>query len=291
MSAAFDPEIARRRQRIRQAGRRLGQARIAAWMLLMLLPISFAVPALVRRVDLQPSNAWTYLGWELQVLGYAAVVVLWLAALLVAICRWLRRRALRRQLSALSPVQQAELLLPLRAERAGDTRQLVEPLIRQLGVHASEVAPAASPAGRGTGAAPTEDGNDGREAQEPRSRRIGPSSSRSAGRLLACAAMRALRAAVIIAPLYVLVAVPLLPLSETFLLGIPGTGWCVYTFHAGSSQSPGSYWIRGVRYPPHGFARWQQDHYHMIGHERYTHFTLRLGKGVWGVARMESLWW
>src|SRR3712207_5966336 len=56
--------------------------------------------------------------------------------------RWLRRRQLRRQLAPLPPAERATVLLPLRQDRSGDTRRLVEPLIRDLCPHAQEVTPA-----------------------------------------------------------------------------------------------------------------------------------------------------
>jgi hypothetical protein len=62
--------------------------------------------------------------------------------------RGARRRALLRKLECLPPEQQAAVLAPLRAETAGDTRQLIEPLLRDLGLP-TELTPATTPEGTG----------------------------------------------------------------------------------------------------------------------------------------------
>lgn len=59
-----------------------------------------------------------------------------------------KRDELARALSQLPAEQRAKVLLPLRDARHGDTRKIVLPLLRDLGIPA-EVAPAAEPAGRG----------------------------------------------------------------------------------------------------------------------------------------------
>jgi len=75
-----------------------------------------------------------------------------------------RARDLRKEMAALSPDQQAEVLLPLRQSASGDTRKIVEPLIHDLRVLAPrEVVPAAAPAGQGREIAPS--GENRNEAQ------------------------------------------------------------------------------------------------------------------------------
>jgi hypothetical protein len=67
--------------------------------------------------------------------------------------RRLRRAQLRRKISALPTDRVSEVLLPLQAEM-GDTRKLVEPLIRELGA-GSEMVPASPPQGGGDEPAPS----------------------------------------------------------------------------------------------------------------------------------------
>jgi hypothetical protein len=69
-----------------------------------------------------------------------------------------RKQALRRRLAQLPLDQRLEVLLPLRDAR-GDTGRLVAPLLREFGT-ATELTPAASPAGRGDEVAPVSSGHD-----------------------------------------------------------------------------------------------------------------------------------
>lgn len=74
----------------------------------------------------------------------------WVALPLPAAYRELRLVLLRRRLARIPRRQLAEILMPLRDEPVPDVRRLVEPLIRDLHLEGSEVAPAAplSPSGR-----------------------------------------------------------------------------------------------------------------------------------------------
>jgi hypothetical protein len=72
-----------------------------------------------------------------------------------AIWREIHTRRIRRRLAVLTYDERAAVLLPLWPGRLGATRELVEPLIRELRLHsASELAPATLPDGRGDETAP-----------------------------------------------------------------------------------------------------------------------------------------
>lgn len=71
------------------------------------------------------------------------------SAALTAGYRRLRRGQLRDKLARFSPLEQGEVLLPLRADPSEETRKLVDPLLREMGLP-TEVAPAPA-LGEGTG--------------------------------------------------------------------------------------------------------------------------------------------
>lgn len=61
----------------------------------------------------------------------------------------LRRRALRKRLSALPPERSVEVLEPLATDPVPETRRLAARLLRDLQARRAELAPAPPPAGRG----------------------------------------------------------------------------------------------------------------------------------------------
>ena len=69
--------------------------------------------------------------------------------------RYLHRQRLRRELLSLDDECRAEVLLPLRSARLGDTRKLAEALLRDFAKR-TEVSPMPTPVGRGDEASPAE---------------------------------------------------------------------------------------------------------------------------------------
>jgi hypothetical protein len=64
--------------------------------------------------------------------------------------RRLRQRRLRKELASLPQEALAEALLPLQADACPDSRAIVAPLIRELGLQGHELIPAAAPPGTGS---------------------------------------------------------------------------------------------------------------------------------------------
>jgi hypothetical protein len=149
MAGEEQAPVAALQEEIRQAGDDLLSLRVASGCL-------FWFPALFVAVGLTMYAALHVVGIGLARPGLYDVVTLALSVLMAAGSgtaiaaggRAIRRARLREQLRALPESERAQVLLPLRRE-GGDTRRLVEPLIRELGIQPGEVAPASSPAGRG----------------------------------------------------------------------------------------------------------------------------------------------
>jgi hypothetical protein len=137
---------------VQLAGRETRSLRLGCWMALMFLPVSVAVPVAIYALLSEPFLAPVLLLF----LAAAGVVAACIALPLGAIDRWGRRLDLRRRLATLRREQQADVLLPLRNDRLGDTRELVRPLIRELRAVPTEIAPAAAAGGRGDEPSPAE---------------------------------------------------------------------------------------------------------------------------------------
>src|SRR5262245_51292022 len=134
-----DEQIAKLRHQIRQAGATLTSVRLG-WL--------FGT-ALVT-LPLLPKPSWPTLAFF--VVGVVAGV-----GGMALERRHRRRRYLaefRGQLAPLSPDEQAAVLLELRRDRSAETRQIVEPLLRELGVP-TELSPSDAPTGRGDEPTPT----------------------------------------------------------------------------------------------------------------------------------------
>ena len=139
-----EPDLAALREEIREAGRSTRNTRVGCWL-------AVVFPAAVWSALV----AWSFRDFGVNWRGMAtffADAALWglyIALPGAAFYRRLLGATLRRPLAALSPEQQAEVLLPLESDPQGDTRQIAESLLREFGLP-TELTPAASPEGSGT---------------------------------------------------------------------------------------------------------------------------------------------
>jgi hypothetical protein len=162
MEGAPDPKrpIALQKE-IQRAGATSGLIRsvlqfggFAPWALLLLgFPLGLAVAFLTAPFGLAIETA----GWIWA--ASIGLALFWrlgsvVATPAAAAYRRLRQEQLRRKLARLPREQLAQVLLPLKGYSYPDTRQLVEPLIRELRPEGTEVLPSASPEGSGSEIAP-----------------------------------------------------------------------------------------------------------------------------------------
>jgi hypothetical protein len=154
MTPPSEKQVAALREAIRRAGTSVRTQQIVLRIVAALLLASMlgSMPAIITderaKAGLPPPSA------ELQwILAVASLALTGLATLLVArAARKADRRSrcelLARRLGVLSVAEQAEVLLPLRRDRAADTRGIAEGLIVGLRLP-TEISPSAAPAGRG----------------------------------------------------------------------------------------------------------------------------------------------
>ena len=154
-----EQQIAALREEIRLAGKvtrgiRAGLAAPVVALVLLLVAATLEFASHFRYVPFR-----VLLGGFAPVLGrdvLAGASVVLLVAYPVALSyRSWRRLRLYKKLSALPQEQRAAVLVPLRTEKVGDTRKIVEPLIRQFRLP-TELAPAAAPDARGDEPTPAE---------------------------------------------------------------------------------------------------------------------------------------
>ena len=92
-----------------------------------------------------------------------ALGVIWLVLPLSALIalalamgyRYINRLRLARRIAVLASSSRVAVFLPLRAERLGDTRKIIAPLLQELGLP-SELSPSSAPNARGDEASPAE---------------------------------------------------------------------------------------------------------------------------------------
>ena len=146
-----EQQIAALREEIRRAGKVTGGIRVGLAAPVVALVLLAVVGCLGPRYD-YGAEIHPLLSEALQlaacyVLGGAAVVLLIAYPVALSYRGW---RCLRvyEKLSGLPQEQRAAVLVPLRTEKLGDTRKIVEPLIRQLRLR-TELMPASAPDARG----------------------------------------------------------------------------------------------------------------------------------------------
>jgi hypothetical protein len=93
-------------------------------------------------------------GWAWFLLAVTCVLASACAVPVARAYRRIRQEQLRWKLAHLPREQLAEVLLPLQDYEYADTRQIVQPLIRELRPGGTEVAPASAPEGSGREPAP-----------------------------------------------------------------------------------------------------------------------------------------
>jgi hypothetical protein len=163
MTEANEEQIAALQKRIRRAGTLARLLRLGllssilllagVWIAGAIVSSSGAQPRVVSQTEETTSVAVPIQGADWLYVAPFLIAFAGAAGCLVALpAAWFFRRAcyaaLRHRLAAVSDHERAAVLLPLRAERLGDTRKLVTPLLRALRVP-TEVAPANPPTGRG----------------------------------------------------------------------------------------------------------------------------------------------
>jgi len=146
-----EQQIAALREEIRWAGKLTGGLRVGLAAPVVGLVLLAVVSVLLASYP-YGTDPPDYYFQELMlagryVLGGAAVVLLVAYPVALSYRSWLRLRLYKR-LSVLRQEQRAEVLIPLRTDKVGDIRKLVEPLIRQFRLR-TELAPAAMPDARG----------------------------------------------------------------------------------------------------------------------------------------------
>jgi hypothetical protein len=165
-----EPQIAALREEIRRAGGFAGRIR---WFLVVIPPLLFAAyffwnglwTPLAHAPDPDPGRLnvgkiafSAFMGGWAGIYGLAACLPIGHA--LAAGYRSRSRRRARRALGAVSSVDRASVLLPLRSSADRDTRVIVEELVRELDLAAelrpAELTPAAAPNARGDEASPAE---------------------------------------------------------------------------------------------------------------------------------------
>jgi hypothetical protein len=159
MTSPRDEPIATLQDEVRRAGRLSWRVRRGGgWLVVLFCLLLVAVPIAYGDRTAPFTSVWNWIGG----LALATVIYFWLGRALgatlilpiVALHR-LQQRQLRRRLLQLSSAERASVLLPLRNDPLPDTRGLVEPLLRELGLP-SELTPAAAPEGRGDETSPAD---------------------------------------------------------------------------------------------------------------------------------------
>lgn len=158
MTEASEESVAALRAEWRKAGRATYWLRIAIRLSIMVaLLLVLGRDLLLMRQAADQGKPLD--GIQLALLGVpcffvvAATVAAGTAAIVAGCYRSYCGKALGKKLGGLSPQQRVETLQSLQSEK-GDTRQMVEPLLRDFRL-ASEVTPAAALAGRGDEPAPS----------------------------------------------------------------------------------------------------------------------------------------
>jgi hypothetical protein len=270
------------RDEIRRAGARLGVARSFLWRLAMFVPVTMAALELYDRVrwetrSLGAGVAWRLLNGEVTFLALAASAAGCVAVPLVAGCRAMRRAKLRERLAVLAPAERAAVLLPLRADRLGDTRKLIEPLLRGVVAGALEVVPATSGDGRGDEPCPVDCLSRPAIGSPGASKRRSASSARGVTPVLRCPPRAGVGLLLSALPL-VLLIVPLVPSGPGVICGVPGTSWAACIYNARSSSLPNE-WETS---PPPGFSKVERM---IFTTDTVRAYRLRVGDSVYQLAR------
>src|SRR5262245_60293255 len=153
-----EPGLAALREQVRQAGEEVAEMRVECVVeaALGLLPVLFVIlPPLAGLFVLPWDGGWAGNAERVQLLsalcGGVLVVSLAVyagAAGAAALRRWRLGRGLRFVTAAMAREPCAAALLPLRADRCGDTRKIATRLLRDIEL-STEVAPAPGSRGRG----------------------------------------------------------------------------------------------------------------------------------------------
>src|SRR5438128_770479 len=144
-----EPDLAALREEIRRAGRGTRALRwttVGCFSVPLLLFGLFVTAVVYSGTHLAPPDPpeptfANLLHTVAEPIGVGVIVGMLVAVPAALLYRLVRRRQLRRTLASLPPQARAEVLLPLRREPLGDTRKIVEPLIRAFGLP-TEVTPA-----------------------------------------------------------------------------------------------------------------------------------------------------
>jgi hypothetical protein len=155
MTQASEEQIAARRERIRSEGKNTRVIR--GWLVgcigpMLIWPMMFLVVVLI----LSPTGFQYFVSYLVATVASCFLLGVAVGSSLTAYHRRQRQRALGEQLTALTPSQRAEVLLPLRKDRVEDTRKIVEPLLREL-QRTTEPIPSDAPTGRGDEPTATEE--------------------------------------------------------------------------------------------------------------------------------------
>jgi hypothetical protein len=151
-------QIAALREEIRRAGRGVRRLRWRSGAAILLLP-SAAVGSLLLCgwTNLWPGLPLTRSDYVFfgEIFAGALIGGTLVAVGIAATVRRQRRRCFRCRLEVLPREHIGEVVRPLWGDRSGDTRRLVRPLLREIGL-AKEVTPAAAPDARGEEPSPAE---------------------------------------------------------------------------------------------------------------------------------------